>query len=83
MCGNLPWCIAFSFQVTPTVSFGGLPLFAAPTPPSIMADEFDTEQRELSQLWKKTRKDGCLALWQQARVFALKDALLTDVIKGH
>ena len=39
-----------------------------------MAEEFDTEQRELSQLWKKARKDGCMAPWQQAKVFGLKEA---------
>ena len=39
-----------------------------------MADEFADEQRELPQMWKKARKDGCMAPWQQAKVFGLKEA---------
>ena len=39
-----------------------------------MADDFEGDQRELCQLWKKARKDGCMAPWQQARVFGLKEA---------
>ena len=38
-----------------------------------MAGEFELEQRQLSQLWKKARKDGCMSPWQQARVFALSE----------
>ena len=39
-----------------------------------MADELEHEQQQLSQLWKKARKDGCMSPWQQARVFALNEA---------
>ena len=39
-----------------------------------MAGDFETEQRELAQLWKKARKDGCMSPWQQAKVFGLKEA---------
>ena len=39
-----------------------------------MADEFEDEQTQLGQLWKKARKDGCMAPWQQARVFGLSEA---------
>ena len=39
-----------------------------------MADSFEEEQRQLSQLWKKARKDGCLSPWQQARVDGLREA---------
>ena len=39
-----------------------------------MADDFESEQRELAQLWKKARKDGCMPPWQQAKVFGLKEA---------
>ena len=31
-----------------------------------MAHALDDEQRELCQLWKKARKDGCMSPWQQA-----------------
>ena len=34
-----------------------------------MADSFEEEQRQLSQLWKKARKDGCLSPWQQAKTY--------------
>ena len=39
-----------------------------------MADAFANEQQELCQMWKKARKDGCMAPWQQAKVFGLKEA---------
>ena len=39
-----------------------------------MGDSFETEQRQLSQLWKKARKDGCLSPWEQAKAFALNEA---------
>ena len=39
-----------------------------------MADAFDDEQRELSQLWKKARKDGCMSPWQQAKAYGLSEA---------
>ena len=39
-----------------------------------MADAFADEQRQLGQAWKKARKDGCLAPWQQARVYGLSEA---------
>ena len=39
-----------------------------------MAEEFDHDQRELAQLWKRARKDGCMPPWQQAKVFGLKEA---------
>ena len=39
-----------------------------------MADEFAEEQRQLGQIWKKARKDGCMSPWQQARVFGLNEA---------
>ena len=39
-----------------------------------MAEEFEDEQRQLGQLWKKARKDGCMSPWQQARVFGLNEA---------
>ena len=39
-----------------------------------MADTFEAEQRQLGQLWKKARKDGCLAPWQQACVYGLHQA---------
>ena len=39
-----------------------------------MADELETEQRELSQMWKKARKDGCLSHWQQAKAVGLAEA---------
>ena len=39
-----------------------------------MADEFEDEQTQLGQLWKKARKDGCMAPWQQANVFGLSAA---------
>ena len=29
---------------------------------------FDHDQRELAQLWKRARKDGCMPPWQQAKV---------------
>ena len=32
-----------------------------------MAEEFDHDQRELAQLWKRARKDGCMPPWQQAK----------------
>ena len=40
----------------------------------VMAEEFDHDQRELAQLWKRARKDGCMPPWQQAKVFGLKEA---------
>ena len=40
----------------------------------IMGEEFVDEQRQLGQLWKKARKDGCMSPWQQARVFGLSEA---------
>ena len=46
-----------------------------------MADIFLDEQRQLGQLWKKARKDGCLAPWQQARVYGLSEAW--DEIHGE
>ena len=39
-----------------------------------MTETFADEQRQLCQLWKKARKDGCLAPWQQARVYGLSEA---------
>ena len=39
-----------------------------------MSASFDDEQRELSQLWKKARKDGCMSPWQQAKAYGLKEA---------
>ena len=39
-----------------------------------MGDSFADDQRQLGQLWKKARKDGCLSPWQQARVFGLSEA---------
>ena len=39
-----------------------------------MADTFAEEQGQLSQLWKKARKDGCMIPWQQARAFGLNEA---------
>ena len=39
-----------------------------------MTDSFDEEQRELAQLWKKARKDGCMTPWQQARAYGLNEA---------
>lgn len=39
-----------------------------------MAEDFESDQRELAQLWKKARKDGCMPPWQQAKVFGLKEA---------
>ena len=39
-----------------------------------MADDSESEQRELAQLWKKARKDGCMSPWQQAKAFGLKEA---------
>ena len=39
-----------------------------------MCDSFEDEQRELSQLWKKARKDGCMSPWQQAKAYGLKEA---------
>ena len=39
-----------------------------------MAEDFESDQTELAQLWKKTRKDGCISSWQQAKVFGLKEA---------
>ena len=39
-----------------------------------MADDFEDEQQELAQLWKKARKDGCMSPWQQAKAFGLKEA---------
>ena len=39
-----------------------------------MAEEFEDEQRQLGQLWKKARKDGCMSPWQHARVFGLSEA---------
>ena len=39
-----------------------------------MEQTLQEEQQQLSQLWKKARKDGCLSPWQQARVFGLNEA---------
>ena len=39
-----------------------------------MAKDFECDQRELAQLWKKARKDGCMPAWQQAKVFGLREA---------
>ena len=39
-----------------------------------MANAFDDEQRELCQLWKKARKDGCMSPWQQAKAYGLNEA---------
>ena len=39
-----------------------------------MTEAFDEEQRQLAQLWKRARKDGCLSPWQQARVYGLCEA---------
>ena len=39
-----------------------------------MTEAFDEEQRQLSQLWKRARRDGCLSPWQQARVYGLCEA---------
>ena len=43
-------------------------------PNSTMAGMFEDEQRQLGQLGKKARKDGCLSAWQQARVLGLSEA---------
>ena len=50
-----------------------------------MGDSFADDQRQLGQLWKKARKDGCLSPWQQARVFGLSEAwqeMYGDTIYG-
>ena len=39
-----------------------------------MSSNFEEEQRQLCQLWKKARKDGCMPPWQQARVYGLSEA---------
>ena len=39
-----------------------------------MTADFEDEQTQLGQLWKKARKDGCMSPWQQARVFGLSEA---------
>ena len=39
-----------------------------------MAAAFEDEQRQLCQLWKKARKDGCMTPWQQARTYGQKEA---------
>ena len=49
-------------------------LFRSPSQHRSMAEEFADEQRQLGQLWKKARKDGCMPPWQQARVFGLSEA---------
>ena len=41
---------------------------------SRMTSTFEEEQRQLGQLWKKARKDGCMSPWQQARVCDLSEA---------
>ena len=46
---------------------------AVPRRPSMFAS-FDDEQRELSQLWKKARKNGCMSPCQQAKGHGLKEA---------
>ena len=38
------------------------------------ARDVEDEQRQLSQLWKRARKDGCMSPWQQAKVYALHEA---------
>ena len=76
VCGILPTYRLQAFRILErfTGSSHGLVVPSSPTPPSVMADAFDNEQRELSQLWKKARKDGCLPPWEQAKVFGLKEA---------
>ena len=39
-----------------------------------MAEDCGDSQRELAQLWKKARKDGCMPPWEQAKVSGLKEA---------
>ena len=39
-----------------------------------MAGSLDEEQQQLSQLWKKAKRDGCMSPWQQARVYGLSEA---------
>ena len=39
-----------------------------------MASSFAEDQRQLGQAWKRARKDGCMAPWQQALVFGLNEA---------
>ena len=39
-----------------------------------MAEDFEGEQRELAQLWKKARKGGRVPPRQQAKVFGSKEA---------
>ena len=39
-----------------------------------MASAFEDEQRQLCQLWKKARKDGCMTPWQQAKAYGLNEA---------
>ena len=39
-----------------------------------MADALDNEQRELNQVWKKARKDGCFPQWEQVKIVGLKEA---------
>ena len=53
------------------ISAGTLALLVITTK---MADSFDDEQQQLSQLWKRARKDGCLPPWEQARVYGLNEA---------
>ena len=39
-----------------------------------MNNSFEEDQRELCQLWKKARKDGCMSPWQQAKAYGLNEA---------
>ena len=39
-----------------------------------MNNSFEEDQRELCQLWKKARKDGCMSPWQQAKAYGLSEA---------
>ena len=39
-----------------------------------MPAPFDDEQPDLSQLWKKARKGGCMSLRQQAKAHGTKEA---------
>ena len=63
--------------------FANNPTFAsAPCRPALfvlppwlsMASAFEDEQRQLCQLWKKARKDGCMTPWQQAKAYGLNEA---------
>ena len=58
----------------PESSLARAPPFPRSVDSKSMAEEFASDQEELAQLWKRARKDGCMSPWQQAKVFALKEA---------